>query len=217
MKNVFALLLLAVAIMACSSGTKVTSSWKSPDAPSSVAAYKKVMVVALLSEKDRNLQQAMETQLVGGLTANGISAASAYQTFGPKISTKTESQAIRQLKSAGADAVLTISLLDKTKEKSYVPGNATYQPYAPYYRNFWGYYNYSYNRMYTPGYYTTNTSYFWESNLYSLKNNKLVYSVQTESFDPSSAENLSKEYSKKILENMMKEGVLVQPAAKGKE
>ena len=211
MKKIFAAFFsLSVILTSCSSGTQVTSSWKSPDAPSSAATYKKVMVVALLSEKDRSMQQAMETQMVNELTAKGISAASAYQIYGPKMFSKNENQALRQLKKAGADAVMTISLLDKKKETNYVPGNATFAPVGIYYNRFWGYYNYAYSRMYNPGYYTTNTSYFWESNLYDVAANKLVYSVQTESFDPSSTQSLSKDYSKKILENMMKQGVLVK-------
>jgi hypothetical protein len=205
---IIAIAALPLLFTACSSGTRITSSWKSPDAPSSAAAYRKVMVVALLSDKDRSLQQAMETELMNELTAKGIAAASAYQTYGPR-SFNNENQAKRQLRNSGADAIMTIVLLDKTKEKNYVPGNVTYQPWGPYYSRFWGYYRYSYDRIYTPGYYTTNTSYFWESNLYELRNNKLVYSVQTESFDPSSAESLSKEYSRKIVENMMKQGVLL--------
>lgn len=202
---------LALLFAACSSSTRITSSWKSPDAPSSAAAFKNVMVGAILSDKDRSLQQLMETQLVNDLNAKGISAASAYQTYGPG-GFKNETQARRQLRNSGADAILTIVLLDKTKEKNYVPGNVTYEPWGwgPYYGRFWGYYRYNYGRVYTPGYYTTNTSYFWESNLYDLNNNKLVYSVQTESFDPSSAESLSKDYARKIVENMTKEGVLLR-------
>jgi hypothetical protein len=209
MKKLFiiAIATLPFLLMRCSSGTRVTSSWKAPDAPSSAAAFKKVMVVALLTDKDRSLQQAMETVMVNELTAKGISAASAYQMYGPR--SLNEAQAKRLFKNSGADGILTIVLLDKTKEKNYVPGNVTYQPGGPYYSRFWGYYRYSYDRIYTPGYYTTNTSYFWESNLYDLRNNKLVYSVQTESFDPSSATTLAKEYSRKITENMMKEGVLL--------
>lgn len=195
---------------ACSSGTQITSSWKSPDAPSSAAAYRKVMVVAVLSDRDRSLQEAMETQMTNELSAKGISAASAYKTYGPR-GFKNEAQAKRQLRSSGADAIMTIVLLGKTQEKNYVPGNVTYQPggWGPYYSRFWGYYRYSYSRVYTPGYYTTNTSYFWESNLYEVKKDKMVYSVQTESFDPSSAVSLSKDYSRKIVENMMKQGVLL--------
>lgn len=212
MKKILLGLIMALALFAngCSSSTKVTSSWKAPDAPSSAAAYNKVMVVALLADKDRALQQTMEAEMVNQLTAKGISAASAYETYGPKYASKNEKQVMRMLKRRGADAVMTIALLDKTKEKNYVPGNVTYEPGMPYYSHFWGYYRYSYNRVYTPGYYTTNTSYFWESNLYDLNLDKLVYSVQTESFDPSSAESLAKANSKKIVENMTKHGVLMK-------
>jgi hypothetical protein len=205
---VASLIISTIISLGCSSGTKITSSWKSPAAPSSASAYKNVMVLALLSERDRSLQQSMEKEMVDELAGKGISAASAYETFGPGRFSTNEKLAVRQLKKTRADAVMTITLLDKTKESNYVPGNVTFQPLGVYYNRFSGYYNYAYNRMYNQGYYTTNTNYFWESNLYDLKSNKLVYSVQTESFDPASAQVLSKDYSRKIVENMMKQGVL---------
>src|SRR5690242_11892554 len=107
MKKTFLAVITILALIAngCSSSTKVTSSWKSPDAPQLAAAYNKVMVVALLSDKDRSLQQTMETEMVNQLSSKGISAASAYQTYGPRYAAKSEKQALRMLKIAGADAV----------------------------------------------------------------------------------------------------------------
>ncbi|HEY8389279.1 MAG TPA: hypothetical protein VIK74_11780 [Parasegetibacter sp.] len=209
LRSIVSIAAFSVVIVACSS-TRVTSSWKSPDAPASNLSYNRVMVVALLAEKDRSLQQKMETALVDQLVSKGVAATSAYQEFGPGFSNRNERQVMRQLKATGADAVMTIVLLDKTKEEQYVPGNAQFAPVGFYYNRFWGYYSYMYDRIYSPGYYTTTTGYFWESNLYDLKADKIVYSVQTESFDPPSAENLAREYASKITENMMREGVLIK-------
>ena len=206
----FLSVLCGMALMiSCGSSTKVTSSWKANGASASSSSLKKVMVVALLPQQDRNLQQSLEKGLVNRLAEKNIQAFSAYEQYGPNSISRNERQALNRIKKSGVDGVITIVLLDKKKERDYVPGNVMVRPYGPYYNRFWGYYSNVYDRVYTPGYYETNTNYFFESNLYSLNTDKLLYSVQSESFDPSSTQQLGKEYSKSIVDDMMKGGVLV--------
>lgn len=206
----FLSILCSMALMiSCGSSTKVTSSWKANGASSSSASLKKIMVVALLPQQDRNLQQTLEKGLVAKLAEKNIQAFSAYDQYGPNSISRNERQALNRIKKSGVDGVITIVLLDKQRERDYVPGNVMTRPYGFYYNRFWGYYSTIYDRVYTPGYYETNTNYFFESNLYNLNADKLLYSVQTESFDPSSTERLAKEYSKSIVDDMMKGGVLI--------
>ncbi|WP_156123606.1 hypothetical protein [Flavihumibacter sp. ZG627] len=73
---------------------------------------------------------------------------------------------------------------------------------------FWGYYRTIYDRVYTPGYYTSTTKYFWETNLYDLSDMSLIYSTQTESFDPESSERLGHEYGKLIISDLTSKNVL---------
>ena len=65
-----------------------------------------------------------------------------------------------------------------------------------------------YDRIYEPGYYDVSTKYFWESNFYDIETKQLLYSVQTESFDPASAQSLAHEYGKLIVSSMVKYQVL---------
>jgi hypothetical protein len=170
---------------------------------------KKIMVAALLPDKNRELQKSMEKQLVDELTAKGIQAVSAYEVYGPKYFPKDENKAIEKLQSSGVDGFLTIVLLDKSKEKSYSPGFSRIGPVG-YYRNWYGYYRTVYGRVYTPGYYTTQNKYFWESNLYDVPGEKLIYSAQSESFDPSSIIQLASDYSGKLITDMTKQGLIAQ-------
>jgi hypothetical protein len=210
MKNIKNLVLVAaISLLAACSSTKVTSSWKSPDATSENLSMKKIMVAALLPDKNRELQKSMEKQLVDELTAKGIQAVSAYEVYGPKYFPKDENKAIEKLQSSGVDGFLTIVLLDKSKEKSYNPGFSRIGPVG-YYRNWYGYYRTVYGRVYTPGYYTTQNKYFWESNLYDVPGEKLIYSAQSESFDPSSIIQLASDYSGKLITDMTKQGLIAQ-------
>ena len=65
-----------------------------------------------------------------------------------------------------------------------------------------------YGRIYSPGYYVTATKYFWESNLYEVESQELVYSIQTQSFDPASIGSLANEYGKMIVGNILKNDIL---------
>lgn len=206
------LLMMVLLIVGCST-SKITSSWKSETA--TLDANKKIMVVGLIREADRTIQEQMEMHMISDLKDLGYNAVSAYQEYGPKAFENMDEQAVvEKLKGSNIDAVITIVLLDKEKERSYKPGVMVYSPYAPRYNRFWGYYTTLNSRIYSPGYYETSTKYFWESNLYNLQTKELLYSVQTQSFDPYSTATLSHEYGKKIVENMLKKNVLVKTAVK---
>jgi hypothetical protein len=199
-------LLLLFFVSSCTS-TYITSRWKAPDI--ALREYKKIMVVGIIREADRTLREKMENHLVNDLKERGLPAFSAYREYGPKaLQNLSEEQVSEKLGKEGVDAVITIVMLDKQRERYYVPGRIVYSPYSIYHNRFWGYYRAIYTRIEMPGYYETSTRYFWECNLYDPVSQKLVYSVQTQSFDPASADALAHEHGKKIVEAMIKDGVL---------
>lgn len=199
----FALLL----IVASCTTSKITTSWKAENIVPQT--YNRILVLGLIREADRTLQENMENHLVDDLKELGYNAVSSLHEYGPKAFDKMdENTAINKLKDSGVDAVLTIVLLDKQKERKYVPGNMFYSPYGFYYSRFWGYRTTLYHRIYEPDYYVTDTKYFWESNLYNMSTQQLVYSVQTQSFDPANSESLGHEYGQMIVKNMVKQNVL---------
>lgn len=210
MKSIKLLMLFAtISLLAACSTTKITSSWKSSDVTAVNLSVKKIMIAALLPDKDRELQKSMEKQLVEELNSKGINAVSAFATYGPKYFPQDEQKAITKLRELGVDGVLTIVLLDKNKEEKYNAGSSRIAPVG-YYRNWHGYYSTIYSRVYNPGYYTSATKFYWESNLYDLNPEKLLYSAQSQSFDPSSIAQLANDYSDKILNDMTKQGLVAK-------
>jgi hypothetical protein len=193
-------------LLGCST-SRITHSWKSENLP--VKKYNKIMVVGLIIDNDRNIREKMENHMAGDLTERGYTAISSFREYGPKsFENMKEDEALSKLRNSGVDAVVTIVLLDKKRERYYMPGRIYYSPYTIYHRRFWGYYTTIYDRVYSPGYYQVDTKYFWESNFYDLENKDLLYSVQTESFDPVSAETLAHEYGKMIVNDMQKSGII---------
>jgi len=205
MKKLSILLPAILLLLASCNSTKITSSWKSDEAPQK--SYKKIMVLGILNQKDRTLREQLEKQLASNLNSNGYSATSAMEEYGPKAFEKIKEEDIAEkLKSSGYDAVITTVLLDKSKDQYYQPGRVSYQPIGI--RRFGRYYTTIYDRVYDPGYYTNSTQYFLESNMYDIQSGNLIYSVQSKAADPSSIATLGKDYSKKIVKDLKEKQVL---------
>lgn len=197
-----------LAIASCSS-TKVTSSWKAPGTEVKVNS-RHVLVLGIMNKgQSHALRSNMEDQLATELRNSGVDATPSSSVFNSR-QFNNEQKALRALKNKGYDAVMTISLLNKSKETHYNPGTVYYEPYGPYYGHWWGYYRWRYGSVYTPGYYSEDTKFYWETNLYDLRQDKMLYSVQSESFDPSSIESLGNDYAKNVVKDMMKQGLMVK-------
>ncbi|MBS1914658.1 MAG: hypothetical protein JST87_00135 [Bacteroidetes bacterium] len=195
-------------LLSCNS-SKITSSWKAENAEPK--KYKKVLVLGLIKDNDRSLREKMEAQVSDNLKQHGFNAVCACDEFDPKVfENLTENEAIEKLRNSDIDGVLTIVLLDKTRERYYVPGRIMYTPYFIYRNHFWGYYSTMYGRIYSPGYYEERTKYFWESNFYDINSSQLLFSAQTRSFDPSSKESLSRGYGNLIVNDIIKKDILIQ-------
>lgn len=174
------------------------------------------MVWGLLTEKDSAMRRQMETHLVNDLASKGYHAVSSIDVYKAKAYKKlTAAEIIDEFKNTGVDAVITLALLNKEKEEKYYPGGFYSQPANG---NMHGgldkYYNGIYERVFTPGYYITTTNYFWESSLFEVQEDKMIYSVQTRSFDPNTTETLAHENGLKIIKDMVKKKVILDTVPK---
>jgi len=208
MQTIYKTAIISLFLVAACSTSKITSSWKAENI--SPSNFKKVLVLALINEPDRNVREQMEQHIVGDLQNLGYSAVCSCDEFNPKtFENLSEQQALAKLNNSGVDAVLTVVLLDKLKERYYMSSPMNYPYYTPGHNHFWEYYTQMYGRVYSPGYYVTETKYFWESNFYDLnKGSELLYSVRSQSFEPGSSKALSHEYGQMIVKDMVKNNVL---------
>ncbi|MEJ7557664.1 MAG: hypothetical protein WKF66_05100 [Pedobacter sp.] len=207
-KSTVVALLTTCALISSCSNTKLLSSYVSPN--SKLNKSSKVLVMAMMGDQDKKLRANMEKIMVQNLQARGINAGSAIEQFGgDSLKSLDEKTAMKKIKDKGFDGAFTIALLDKTKESTYKHGRMAIAPY-PY--RFWGYYNnyYSnfYGRVYIPGYYSDDNKFILEGSVYSLDSDKLLYSAKTKTFNPSSPQSLASEFTKKLLNDMYKNGVI---------
>lgn len=178
-------LCIMICLLSGCSSSKITTFWKAKNI--GAQPYNKIMVIGIIREVDRSLQENMGNHLADDLQKLGYTALSSLKEYVPNAYQKGDTAAaLKKFEENGIDAVLTVVLLDKEKERQYVSAN---------YRNRYFDYRYEmYGRIFEPGYYVTNTKYFWESDFFNLKTKQLIYSVQTQSFNPDDSEKLAHEY-----------------------
>ena len=192
----------------CSS-SKIVSSWKTTN---SSREYKKIMVVGIIKDTNNVLRRKMETHLVNDLKNIGYYAVSALDEFGEGGLAGLEQEATYiMLCNKGIDAVITIALLDRTKEKFYVPARVKYYSNLYYYNRIWNYNTIQADLNSSTslkGEYEETIQFSWESILFDLQSLSPVYTVQTKTFDPTSTETMAHEYGKMIVDNMVKKKVI---------
>jgi hypothetical protein len=202
MKKLILSALLAVTIIAPScTSTKITSSWREPDKTVAVTALNKVLVVALF--RDETSRHKAEDQMAGYLNGKGIVS---YSYLKESFDKKNEDALREKIKADGFDGAVTMRLIDVDKEKIYTPANPSLYP--SYYRNFSGYYYRSYSYFSNPGYYSTTKTYTIETNVYSIKEDKIIWSALTKTSDPDGVQKMTEEVAKVVYKKMVKEGFI---------
>ncbi len=108
----------------------------------------------------------------------------------------------------GCDAVFVIAVLDVQSVETYNPGSAYYPMSYGMYGSYYGYYNHYYPQVYSPGYYSTDKTYYIETNFYDVASDQLLFSIQSEAYNPSSLDSWFKEYSYNLIKELKSEGLI---------
>lgn len=202
MNKLFLFLLLTTMIVSCGPTITVGKTWRDPDTTINSSTFHKVLVAAFL--KTENGRRNAEDELVSLLK---VPATQSYSYFPGQIKESDRDSLVAKLKTDGFDGALVLRLVDVDKEINYVPGS--YSTYPVYYRDFWGYYWNSYtvaDATYSPGYYETTRTYSLVMNIYSLKDNKLLWSGLTSYTDPANSQKLIDGSAKAMVKEMKKQG-----------
>jgi hypothetical protein len=200
-KNYLIISVLFVAILCSCSSTKIVSSWKDPNAQIHANQWKKILVVALL--KNETNRRKAEDQMIQHLGQKGITS---YSYLGENYTKTNEEELRKKMKNDGFDAAITMRLVDVDKEKIYTP--AQHHLYPVYYNNFSRYYYRSWNFYTTPGYYTVTKKFIIETVIYSIEDDKIIWSGITETYNPENIEKLTNEIATVIHDKMIAEGFI---------
>lgn len=181
MKKIIGIITFTFLLGCSSSNTTIVQSWRAPETTVASEQFTKVLVVAIL--KNDVTRRIVETKFHE--YNSGFKTSYNFLHQGNKDMTPEMIGKLLELEKF--DGVVTLRLVDTKTETDYVPGMNTSLYYGTYgYNNYYGgmfggwYVNYS-PYFYDPGYYVQNTYYFIETNVFSLKENKLIWSGTTKS------------------------------------
>lgn len=210
-------LLLSSILYSCGSMTYITDTWKSKG-----FTGKKFSKLAILAVTKDNIvaRRTIEDAMSRELKASGINAITtydilAYDAFDKdkdgKVDDKTaaEKMIVDKMKENNIDGIMIMKVKDTKSEQKYVPGTPTYMPsyyYAPYY----SYYFMSYNTLYSPGYYVTDTEVYIETSIYDNDNGEVDYSMVSETVNPSSITDFTKSFVKATVEQLVNNKILLK-------
>lgn len=204
----FALPLLVVIITACGPSQRITNSWINPEARSK-GPYESIFVMVLSQSIGNSFS--IEDRMASLLSTRGRKSVVSSAVFPPGISLSedfTREQMADAIKRTGCDAVFVIALLDVKSVETYHPGTAYYPMNYGMYGSYYGYYNYYYPQVYSPGYYSTDKTYYIESNFYDLEADQLLWSIQSEAYNPTSIDSWFNKYSYDLLKELEREDLI---------
>ena len=200
--------LLALMVSACGPSQKITNSWINPEAASR-DPYKSIFVIVLSQNTGDSFS--VEDRMAGIIASRGQKAVVSSSVFPPKLSISedfTLEDMAEAIKRTGCDALFMISVLDVQSVETYQPGRAYYPMDYGMYGSYYGYYSYYSPMVYSPGYYTTDKTYYIETNFYDVNEDLLLWSIQSEAYNPSSIDKWFDQYSYDLLNELANEGLI---------
>jgi hypothetical protein len=197
-------------LSACAT-TGFVSTWKAPDAtPLQVSGAKVVAVAMVRNEASR---RAAEDALAREITARGAQGVAMY-SIAPDARPDNEQAVRAALERAAVDGAVVMRPVGKDKEIVSTP--VTYA--GPMYGAYWGgYYGYGWGSPwgYGPvagGEIRTNTIVSIETLIYSLRQNKLVWAGQSKTTNPEGVDQLVRETSALVAQELQKQGLIAKAA-----
>ncbi|HET7423510.1 MAG TPA: hypothetical protein VFJ92_08110 [Gemmatimonadales bacterium] len=186
-------LLLAVA---CAPTTEVTNSWKDPSAGS--VRFTKVLAVCAC--KDAGTRRTVEDVL-----AKRIKNSTPSYQFLTDDDLHDREAAKAKVKAGGFDGAVIMALVNVDRTTTYVPGQAYAVP--SYYNTMWGGWGYGWSTYYDPGYVQENQYVDFNTNVYQIEQEKLLWSSRSQTVNPTNMASLVDEIVTATVNEMKKQKV----------
>jgi len=184
-------------------GTKIVHRWVLTGVP--VPQFHRMLVAGIL--ENYLVRQEFEDQMKNLLAKYGVEGVQSYMVLPPK-NEMMEGELRQRIKESSLDSVLVIRPKSVRQETQEVITGGVYVP-PPGYYTFWPYWNMAYMDFApTTSYTRQNIVVRVECNLYSTKDEKLVWSGETDTIYSKDFEKLAKQYAQALVNQLKKDKVL---------
>lgn len=207
------LLAFVLLLISCSSSnTRITKSWVNKDAVKK-EKYNTIFIAALNPNTED--KATLENELAYWANQNNIKPVKSHEVFAnvTKDNMPTKEELLNTIRGTKSEVIFTIALKD-VKTADYARGSV-YIPVGPTI-SFYGYYSNVFPLVYDVEYYTPDKTYYVESNIYDAETEELLWSAQSETYNPSDFENFIKGYVNSLFKQLEKDGILKKGAIEPK-
>jgi hypothetical protein len=197
------LAILTLATLPLVAESKIVHRWVLTGVP--MPKLKKILVIAVL--ENYLIRQEFEDEMEKLLAKSGVAGIKSHMVLPPR-NEMMEGELKQRIKASTLDAVLVIRPKAVRRETEEVVASGIYLP-PPGYYSFWPYWNMAYSNFYPTSSYTQqNTIVRAEFNLYNTKDEKLLWSGETDTVYSKDFEKLGKSYAKMLVNQLKRDKVI---------
>lgn len=199
--NIIVTTTLALLAFSCTN-TMIKTAWHNPEVKA--LTYRKVLALAIADQATH--RRVMEDTLVADIASVGQVQSVAAHSVLADADIKDEAKIKAAIAKVGADGLVVMRMVGSSQEKTYVKGQVFHAPVV--HRTWWGYYRTVVPVSYTPGYYRTDEKVRLETMVFSVADEKLVWAGTSETMNPSSITELTREVAAAVVKDMGTRGLL---------
>jgi hypothetical protein len=197
------LALVTLASLPLPASTKIVHRWVLTGLP--MPTFHKMLVASI--GENYLIRQEFEDEMKKLLAKYGVEGVQSYMVLPPK-NEMMEGELKQRIKESALDSVLVIRAKAVRRESEEVVTGGIYMP-PPGYYTFWPYWNMAYGDFYPISSYTReNIVVRVEFNLYSVKDERLVWSGETDTIYSKQFEKLGREYAQALVNQLKKDKVI---------
>jgi len=197
------LALVSLAALPLLASTKLIHRWVLTGEP--MPQFHRMLVATIM--ENYIIRQEFEDQMKKLLANYAVEGVQSYMVLPPR-NEMMEGELKQRIKESSLDSVLVIRPKSVRTETQQVISGGIYVP-PPGYYTFWPYWNMAYTDFYpTTSYTKENIVVRVEFNLYSTKDEKLVWSGETDTIYSKDFEKLAKNYAQTLVKQLQKDKII---------
>jgi hypothetical protein len=197
------LTILAITVLPLMADTKIVHRWVLTGVP--MPRFRKMLVASIM--ENYLVRQEFEDEMEKLLEQYSVEGIQSYMVLPPR-NEMMEGELKQRIKESSLDSVLVVRPKAVRKETQEVVTGGIYLP-PPGYYTFWPYWNMAHGGFYSSSSYTKeNVIVRVEFNLYSTKDEKLVWSGESDSLYSKDFEKLGKGYAQSLVKQLKKDKLI---------
>ncbi|MFT5917832.1 MAG: hypothetical protein ACI81T_004349 [Bacteroidia bacterium] len=201
---------LCLIFTSCTPHVGIVGSWKNAE-KTILPVYHNVFLATMMS--DELISKKIQTSLAKNFSEQSVESTNSYSVF-PEMyaedSKKNRKDIFDKVNETKSEVILLVSTFDVEMEKDYSPNSSTqYTPSKVHtnMENFWSFYSNYRPRIYADDF-SDDRVYYLEADLFDVKEDKLIWSIQTKTYNPTDLSKFTEGFAQTVVKEMKKDGII---------